>query len=114
MDDVVEDVVLSVVLMLVEGEYKTLEAMTGGVMLSADHMANAIDQYGHALVMPASTDLLASAVYIEIAPPDPRRLAVDVPLWTADEGRSDLTAQMTLTEVSPGLWDIELNDIRVL
>ena len=38
--------------------------------------------------------------------------AVDVPLWTAEEGRSDLTLSLTVSESREGVR-LELDDLHV-
>ena len=45
---------------------------------------------------------------------EPPAWSVVVPLWTREEGRSDLTAELTLTESSAGEIDLELDDLHVL
>ena len=37
-----------------------------------------------------------------------------MPLMTAEEGRSDLTVELTLTEVEPRFWFVEIENIHVL
>lgn len=43
----------------------------------------------------------------------PKRWSVAMPLWTKEEGRSDLTVEMTISE-SNSTFLIEVDDIRVL
>jgi hypothetical protein len=37
-----------------------------------------------------------------------------MPLTTKEEGRSDLSVELTLIEVMPGLWLTEIDNIHVL
>jgi len=39
---------------------------------------------------------------------------VDAPLWTKEEGRSDLTLSLQLTETPQHIYEIEVLDLRVL
>jgi hypothetical protein len=39
--------------------------------------------------------------------------AVDVPLWTTEEGRSDLTLSLTISETRDGV-QLEIDDLHVL
>jgi hypothetical protein len=39
--------------------------------------------------------------------------AVDVPLWTAEEGRSDMTLSLMISENSDGV-QLEIDDLHVL
>jgi hypothetical protein len=43
---------------------------------------------------------------------NPKRWSVRFDLWTADEGRSDLTLELTVEETDP--LKIELDDLHVL
>jgi hypothetical protein len=36
------------------------------------------------------------------------------PLWTAEEGESDLSVEMAVIEARPGLHDSEIHNIHVL
>jgi hypothetical protein len=40
-------------------------------------------------------------------------LALDVPLWTSEEGRSDLTLSLTATKRG-GDYELEIDDLHVL
>ena len=39
--------------------------------------------------------------------------SIDVPLWSREEGRSDLTVSLTLVEFTPGLFETQIDDLRV-
>ncbi|MDO9197120.1 hypothetical protein [Rhodoferax sp.] len=52
--------------------------------------------------------------YVPIQDAKPAAWSVYVPLFTQEEGRSDLTIDLTLVESEPGLFEIELNGLRVL
>ena len=104
-----ESAVREVVELLARGEYAALERLTGGVRLTADEMATAVAEYGRTLIVP-----LPGAAPLDVVPHrDGGGWSVDVPLWTAEEGRSDLTLQLTVVkEVSAPR--IEVDDIHVL
>jgi len=51
---------------------------------------------------------------IEIEGRAPRQWSVRFDLWTAEEGRSDLTLELTLTENNKELYGVEIDNIHVL
>ncbi|MDM8009222.1 MAG: hypothetical protein QUV05_24025 [Phycisphaerae bacterium] len=104
--------VKSVVDLLVAGRYAELERLTAGTRLSADDMAGAIRQYGRVLVTPpeeAYEDLDA----VQVRNASPPRWSVRMSLWTVEEGRSDLSLELTVAESGDG-YLIEVDDIHVL
>lgn len=108
----IETAVRTVVGLLVKGQYDVLEAMTRGRWLPADAIAEAIREYGRTLVDPgadwwSTVDVLPSTLY-------PTSVHVAAPLWTKEEGRSDLTVELQLERTRLDVYDIELLNIHVL
>jgi hypothetical protein len=96
---------------LVRGEYTQLATLTNGVRLSEEQMEEAIRQYGcHLVSHPESAYALLDIV--EVRGARPRQWSVVIPLWTAEEGRSDLSLELTVIEQPSGAR-IELDDIHV-
>lgn len=101
-----------VVALLVRGDYEELETLTEGRRLSASGMAAAVTGYGGDLISPpedAFGDLAVTGV--EQVSAEERAFRVELPLWTAREGRSRLRLRLTLTEVMDGVWTVELDGI---
>ncbi len=98
---------------LVRGEYAALEALTGGRRLTADQMRAAVVDYGRSLVLPPEGRFIPRSV-VDIEGSQPERWSVYVDLWTAEEGRSDLTLELTLSDSSGGLYGVEIDDLHVL
>lgn len=93
--------------LLVERRYVDLEEVTDGVRLSADAMADAVEEIGAPLVMPPPTvwnNLKAVAIRNW-----PGAFSVHVDLYTAG-GRSTHQVEMTVHEKG-GRPVIELDDI---
>lgn len=109
----IEAAVRVVVDLLVRGQYMTAEKVTRGRRLSASEMKTAIITYGRTLVSP--TENWWSTV--EITPIDageqPAFLVV-APLWTREEGRSDLSLELRLVETPARIYETEVLDIRVM
>lgn len=43
-----------------------------------------------------------------------RALHIVAPLWTEEEGRSDLILELRLVEIAPDAYDTEIEDLHVL
>ena len=104
--------VRSIVGMLVAGEWALLDRLTPGSAVSAAELRSAVIDYGQTLVMPPAA-ALAQLDAIEVEGASQRTLDVRIPLWTVEEGRSDLQLVLTLKEVADGLWDAEVDDLLV-
>ena len=105
--------VKQVVQWLVEKDYKSLVAHTRGARIDEGQIELAIRRYGRTLVMPPES-AWASTDIVEISGVDPHSWSVQFDLWTREEGRSDLTVELTLTENNQDLLDARLEDLRVL
>jgi hypothetical protein len=109
----IRTVVSIAVNLLVRGEYDTLESMTRGRWLSAPQLRQAVSDYPHRLVTPPDSawDELDVLHADDLEPPT---FLVDFPLWTEDEGISDLTIQLRLVEAYPSAFETEITDLHVL
>jgi hypothetical protein len=107
-----ESVVRDLVSDLAGGKYVAVARRSAGVRLSAEELATAVTQYGRRLVpAPAGEPLPLDVVAITR---EPAAWSVDTPLWTAEEGRSDLTLQLTVRAEPGGGYRIEVDDLHVL
>ena len=107
-----ESVVHDVVAQLAAGRYADLERRTRGVRLSADELAHAVREYGRQVIPPPDAVLPLDVVPITGA--ELPAWSVNVPLWTAEEGRSDLTLELTVRAGPAGAYDVEIDDLHVL
>lgn len=99
--------------LLVVGDYAGAEALTGSVRVSADEMRTAISDYGGTLTpIPEAGWNLVDAVRVT-APTVGKVWSVEIPLWSEEEGRSDLEVRTTITVLPDGQMRIELDDILV-
>lgn len=97
---------------LVRGDYAAVEALTAGQRLNASEIAQAIADYGRQLVLPPGGSDPRSIVELEGSAPV--RWSVYVDLWTLEEGRSDLSLELTLTDSARGTYDVQIDNIHVL
>jgi hypothetical protein len=98
--------------LLVKGQYDVLAAVTRGRRLPAEAMAAAVAGYGRTLVQPPAD--WWSSVNITQVVTAPNFFLVAAPLWTEEEGESDLTLELRLERTSVDVYDIEVLDIHVL
>ena len=96
--------------LLVRGDYAAIERLTGGVRLRAEHLADAVSEYGRRLVIPSWATVPLDV--IEFA--DGSGWAIVVDLWTAEEGRSDLSLELTVRRGHAGTHRIEVDDLHVM
>ena len=104
--------VRQVIKLLVEQRYSELESLTKGIRLRAGDMMQAVQSYKRTLIMPPEDSYnLMNAVNIRSS--EPPQWSIVMPLWTQEEGRSDLSIELTLIKEIQG-FRIELDDIHVL
>ncbi len=112
MNERLKEPVRQVIDHLVAGKYAELETLTNADRLSAKEMAKAISDYGRELVLPPD-DAFRLMDVVEVRNAQPRQWSGTMPLWTREEGRSDLSIGVTLIAKEKG-FRIELDDIHVL
>ena len=100
--------------MLVACDYDGAEKLTGSRRLAAGDMRRVINQYGRTLVA-LPNDAWAHATVLPISTSDDGEAwSVTLPVWTAEEGRSDLEIETRLDARPDGRETIQLDNIRVL
>ena len=110
-ESILKNTVEKLLLLLSRGEYSTLIKRCADSRLTADDVRRAINEYGGKPVMPPDNgygDLDA----ILIKNSSPSKWSVRIPIWMADEGRSDLTLDIAII-VSKERSEVILNDLHV-
>ena len=110
----ISDTVRHLVGMLVAGDYAGLEAISRGRRLTAEQLRQAAEEYGRELRMPPEPVFGNIEDVIELEDATWRAWSVLVDLWTVEEGRSDLTLELVLTETGGEQYDIQIWDLHVL
>jgi hypothetical protein len=103
--------VRAVVTLISRGEYELATAITRDERLSATDIRRAVERYGRQLAEPP-VDFLERATVTPIT--SPRGLHLAIPLWTAEEGPSDLTLELRLTLAPNSTYNTEILDLHVL
>ena len=97
---------------LIERDFAALEADGRIGRLTVEELAKAIDDYGRSLAaIPDHGWDLADSYEIEGRP---NSWAIDLPLWTQEEGRSDLTLSISAERRDDGSVVLEVDDLHVL
>lgn len=96
---------------LVAGRYAEMAADGRAGRLSAEELRIAVEEYGRTLfpLPDEAWDLVDEYPQVDA----PNMVAVDVPLWTKEEGRSDLTLSLTAT-TEADKWVLHVDDLHVL
>jgi len=98
---------------LAAGEFDQALQQAPSSRVSAGDLERAITEYGRRLV-PLPPEGLELIDYVEIQGVGPLCWSVVVPLFTEEEGRSDLSLELTIQEQPAGVHMIEIDDVRVL
>jgi hypothetical protein len=98
--------------LLVSQKYEEIERITRGIRLDAESIDRAITEYGRTLVIPPDT-VFENLDVVAVNNSQPAQWSIWMNLWTVEEGKSDLSVQMTLIQQRGG-YSIELDGIHVL
>jgi hypothetical protein len=96
---------------LVNGEYSALEADGRSGRLSAGELREAVRRYGRTLIPLPEDAWDAVDEFPNINDSDAE--LIDVPMWTKEEGRSDLTLSVAARKRGER-YVLEVNDLHVL
>lgn len=101
--------------LLMTSQYDDLKTFCNGKILPVEDMKREINDWPYKFIMPPS-DRLDDVIYglIERIETAPHRWAVDANLWTEEEGISDLTLQLILTDTDDEYYDVQIQDMDVL
>ena len=101
------------VTLLAHGEYDALLRKTRGSRLSAEQLAAAVRDYGRQIVpLPPPGYRLIDCVPIRGSKPP--AWSVVVPLFTEEEGRSDLSLELSIAETLGDGYVAHIDNIHVL
>ena len=92
----IEETVRHLYGLLVDKKYKEIESMTNGKRMRAIDIENCIVEFGRELIPYPQTIQLD---IVEIRNSDPQEWSVVSPVFTVEEGYSDLSLEMSMTQV---------------
>jgi hypothetical protein len=96
---------------LVQGHFAQLEQDGRNGRLSAAELQDTLREYGRTIITLPDEALNLADVHAIAG--QKTCWAVDMPLWTAEEGRSELTLSLTISETRDGM-QLEIDDLHVL
>jgi hypothetical protein len=105
-----EQAVRSIVDMLVEGKLEELETLSERLYFTAETLQEALDEFPYKPVPLPDEGWWEEVTVIPVTGRPEYNVAA--PLWTKEEGRSDLTFEMSLTELPDGGYDVTLNQLH--
>ena len=102
-----------VVALLAERRYEDVAQLCGGSRVDARQLKAAVAAYGRTIVpLPQEGMLLINSVPVQNSRPS--AWSVVVPLFTHEEGRSDLSLELTVTVLHGGNVGIQVDNLHVL
>lgn len=99
--------------LLAQMKYGDLAILSKGTRLSAGEIQILVTEYGRKIV-PLPPEGFARLDIVAINGTDPQRWSLHVPIFTVEEGQSDLTLQLTLIDSSNEHYAIAIDDLHVL
>lgn len=113
MDPKIIAVIKTTVAWLVSGDYDAIANRCRGIRLNVDQLREAVLVYGRTLQnLPDS--LYDELDVIKVSSATLPTWSITVPLWTKEEGRSDLTLECTVIDNGLQELDIEIDNLHVL
>jgi hypothetical protein len=107
-----ESIVRRLVTQLASGEFDRTVAECSASRLTASDLRQVIKDYGRTLVAPP-VDAYAELDTVAVRNAGLPTWSVRAPLWSKEEGRSDLTVELTIAQDGER-WNVELDDLHVL
>lgn len=109
--DRIRPVVHKLVSMLTHGQFEDVIASCTATRLSAMELRDALSEYKMTFIVPP-IDAYEGFDIHRLNNLDTPTWSVRAPLWSIEEGRSDLEMQLTVQDLS-GSWSIELDSVHV-
>ena len=106
----IEETVKHLYSLLFSKKYEDIEAFTQGVRMSSAEINECISEYGCKLV-PYPEEIALDIVLVEGS--DPKEWSVIAPIYTEEEGLSDLSLELSLIDNNTTFYKTGLENIRV-
>ena len=106
-------IVGEIVVCLAMAEYEAVVALAPGSPVSPAQIKAAIEEYGRKLV-PLPPEAYELIDYVAIRQSEPLSWSVVVPLFTQEEGRSDLSLELQLMKLATAGYEVSVNGLHVL
>ncbi|WP_411884880.1 hypothetical protein [Polaromonas sp. YR568] len=113
MDTRVPALVKKIVVWLVAQDFGAVDEYSRGVRLTADQIRQAVFDYGRKLILPPDSAFTNLDV-IQVSGARHPTWSIRFDLWTAEEGRSDLTLECRVIDCGGEVLAMEVDNLRVL
>lgn len=107
----VRSIVIDLLVLLADGDYESIMERCGYSLMDDDDLRTAVVEYGRKIVAPPADYAFLRAC--ELRARAVPTWHVDADLWTEEEGRSDLTLEMTIEFETSGPV-IGINNLHAL
>ncbi len=111
MRETIRDAVMRIVKLLVEGKCGELARLSENIHLTEDEIALAVRDYGRRLVMPPAEEF--DSLELNEMTFRPGAWAVTMDLYTEEQGRSDLSIELTIIETERECR-VEIDGIHIM
>ena len=101
----------SIVQLLVAKDYLALERLSNAKHLGASSIEQAVSGYGRTLIMPPDDQSLPDIIAVDGQ--EISRWSVVVPLYSLEEGLSDLSLELSIEESEERKFQVEIENIHV-
>jgi hypothetical protein len=98
---------------LATGDYDGLCRLVRSSRLSPAEVERVVRDYGRHLI-PLPSAAFEAVDLVPVSNSHPQQWSVVVPLWSTEEGRSDLSLELTVEDSSAPAYAVELDDLHVL
>jgi hypothetical protein len=105
-----EKIIKDIYTLLCSKKYNELAKLTDNTQLSSNDIEESIFKYGYELI-PYPNDVVFDIV--EVINSNPKELSIWAPIYTKEEGLSDLGFELTLIEKNDMTYKVELDNIHV-
>lgn len=106
----IEKAVRQIYSLLCNCQYEEIVKITAGITLSSNQIAKSIAEYKCQLI-PYPDNLVLDVIKVKDS--NPQEWSVIAPIFTKEEGLSDLSIELSLVEKEVNLYKVELENIRV-
>jgi hypothetical protein len=105
--------VARVVELLAAGEYARIAELAPSSRVTPHQLEEAVVAYGRQL-MPLPAHAYELIDYVAVAGSEPAAWSVVIPLFTLEEGRSDLSLELELVSQGIGRYEVSVDNVHVL
>ncbi|WP_264847616.1 DUF7668 domain-containing protein [Capnocytophaga catalasegens] len=105
-----ESIIKEIVYNISVNNYEAIKLNRQNGRVDIDDLRRVIKKYG-SIIVPLPDEAFTKAEIYDVK--DENRLDVYIPLWTKEEGRSDLTLSVSCY-ITNEMAKVEINDLRVL